>query len=100
MYGVSNRIKAAHEKPNYGGSPKPTTPDIKKVTGAGPKDKYSLQRDNAKADIKFNRGAARPWHSKGIEAKSKGSTDVVGEGRSTKAVVRPDYDKKGYTKVG
>lgn len=97
MYGVNNRIKAAHEKPNYGGKVKPTTPDITKVTGAGPQDKRSLQRDNAKTDVKFNRGAARPWKPKGIPAKSKGSTDVVGEGRSTKAVVRPNI--KGYTKV-
>lgn len=99
-YGVKPRILAEHEKPNYGGSIKPTTPDIKKVTGAGPQDKYSLQRDNARAEAKFNRGAAKPWHSKGKPAKSIGSCDVAGDKPSTKVGVGPGYDdRKGYKKV-
>lgn len=98
-YGTKERMKAAHEKPNYGGSVKPTTPGIKKVTGAGPQDKYSLQRDNARAERKFNRGAPKPWKSKAKPATSKGSCDVPGDKPSTRVGHGPGYDdSKGYVK--
>lgn len=86
--------------PNYGGKVKSTTPDIMKSQIPTDQNKYSLQRDNKKADAKFNRGAAKPWKPKGKPATSTGSCDVAGSKPSTKVGVGPSYnDRKGYKRV-
>jgi hypothetical protein len=83
--------------PNYGGSVKKTTPDIKKVTQAGPQDKRSLQRDNAKAEKKYQH-AVKPWKSKAKPATSKGGCDVPGDKPSTRTNDPKGALRLGYTK--
>ena len=72
-HGTKKRMMAVHEKPNYGGSAKPTTPDIKKSRPPTVQNKYSLQRDQGRSEAKFTaRGAAKPWVPKGrAKVKSK-----------------------------
>lgn len=97
-FGTKDRMEGVHEKAGSLGSVKPTSPPIRKLTGAGPQDKYSLQRDSIKAEAKFNRGAVKPWVPKGrSKVVSKGSSDVVGAGPSKKVGRGPGYDgSKGY----
>ena len=84
--------------PSYGGQVKPTTPPIKKIEMPTVHERYYYQRDSEKADAKFNRGAAKPWKPKGIPAKSKGSTNIVGEGPSQRRNDPKGILKKGYKK--
>jgi len=86
--------------PRYGGPVKPTTPPVKKVAGAGYQDKYSLQRDQARAEAKHNRGAVRRWknpHAK--SATSKGGADIPSAKPSQRVGKGPGYDdSRGYVK--
>lgn len=95
-HGTKSRTLAAHEKANYGGAVKPTTPGIKKMSGSQPMTQF--QKDNARED-KQHQHASKPWKSKGKAATSKGSCDVPGDKPSQRVGRGPGYDdSKGYAK--
>ena len=99
-FGTKNQMIPPYERPGYGGSVKPTSPDIKRSKMPPSKDQYA--KDNARAEAKFNaRGAERPWAPKGrAKVVSKGSCDTPGVGPSKKVGSGPGYDDlKGYKKV-
>ena len=81
---------------------KETAPGIRTIAWPA-KPKVSIENDNARAEAKFGkRGAKRPWKSRGIGAKSKGSTDVKPKAvrRKMRSADMGISQKTGYKKIG
>jgi len=99
---ITNKFET-QANPSYGGSVKPTSPQIKKIRPPTVRDKGCLQVTDAAADRKYNRGATTNRQSQlrkagQVPAKSKGSCDIPGAKPSQRRNDPKGVLRKGYTK--